>query len=170
VPAFALAGAVLLETFKLPKPGARIMRPNSPIMNGLPSSRCCQTSRVAAGGILPIYHLLQPIRPLAASWCPGRRIVNALAAAHDAAVQIDISNVRVHQHGACITRNQRQSMERSRGGYFACRKTAISFKSGSMLLPTVAMTPIGSDSLSRSRARGPTLDADQFRLSQKNFK
>lgn len=43
--------------------------------------------------------------------------MNALAAAHDAAVQmIDTSIVRVHQHGACITRNQRQSMGRSRGG------------------------------------------------------
>ena len=41
----------------------------------------------------------------------------ALAAAHDATVQmIDTSIVRVHQHGACITRNQRQSMGRSRGG------------------------------------------------------
>ena len=45
------------------------------------------------------------------------RIIDALAAAHDAAVQmIDTSIVRVHQHGACIKRNQRQSMGRSRGG------------------------------------------------------
>src|SRR5499427_4156570 len=45
------------------------------------------------------------------------RIIDALAATHDAAVQmIDTSIVRVHQHGACITRNQRQSMGRSRGG------------------------------------------------------
>jgi transposase len=45
------------------------------------------------------------------------RIVDALAAAHDGAVQmIDTSIVRVHQHGACVTRNQRQSMGRSRGG------------------------------------------------------
>ncbi len=43
--------------------------------------------------------------------------MNALADAHDAAVQmIDTSIVRVHQHGACITRNKRQSMGRSRGG------------------------------------------------------
>ena len=43
--------------------------------------------------------------------------MNALAAAHDASVQmIDTSIVRVHQHGACITRNRRQSMGRSRGG------------------------------------------------------
>ena len=40
------------------------------------------------------------------------RIIDALATAHDAAVQmIDTSIVRVHQHGACVTRNQRQSME-----------------------------------------------------------
>jgi transposase len=44
-------------------------------------------------------------------------IIDALAAAQDAAVQmIDTSIVRVHQHGACITGNQRQSMGRSRGG------------------------------------------------------
>ena len=45
------------------------------------------------------------------------RIIDALAAAHDAAIQmIDTSIVRVHQHGSCVTRNQRQSMARSRGG------------------------------------------------------
>ena len=45
------------------------------------------------------------------------RIMNALAATHDAAVQmIDTSIVRVHQHAACVTRNRRQSMGRSRGG------------------------------------------------------
>ena len=45
------------------------------------------------------------------------KIMNALAVAHDAAVQmIDTSIVRVHQHGACVTRNRRQSMGRSRGG------------------------------------------------------
>ena len=39
------------------------------------------------------------------------KLMSALAAAHDAAVQmIDTSIVRVHQHGACITRNRRQSM------------------------------------------------------------
>jgi transposase len=43
--------------------------------------------------------------------------MSALAGAHDAAVQmIDTSIVRVHQHGACITRNLTQSMGRSRGG------------------------------------------------------
>jgi transposase len=43
--------------------------------------------------------------------------MNALAGAHDAAVQIiDTSIVRVHQHAACISWNRRQSMGRSRGG------------------------------------------------------
>ncbi|MBM7486791.1 transposase [Bradyrhizobium canariense] len=45
------------------------------------------------------------------------KIMSALAGAHDAAVHmIDTSIVRVHQHGACIRRNQRQSIGRSRGG------------------------------------------------------
>jgi transposase len=45
------------------------------------------------------------------------QIMNALAAAHDAAVQmIDTSVVRVHQHGSCITENKEQHMGRSRGG------------------------------------------------------
>lgn len=45
------------------------------------------------------------------------RIIGALAAAHDAAVQmVDTSIVRVHLHGACIKKNQRQLMGRSRGG------------------------------------------------------
>ena len=45
------------------------------------------------------------------------RIMEALAAAHDAAVHmIDTSVVRVHQHGACIAGNREQHMGRSRGG------------------------------------------------------
>ncbi len=45
------------------------------------------------------------------------KILNALAAPHDAAVQmIDTSIVRVHQHGACINHSNRQSIGRSRGG------------------------------------------------------
>ena len=43
--------------------------------------------------------------------------MNALTGAHDATVQmIDTSIVRVHQHGACITRNRSHSMGWSRGG------------------------------------------------------
>lgn len=45
------------------------------------------------------------------------RIMTTLAITHDASVQmIDASMIRVHQHGACITRNRRQTMGRSRGG------------------------------------------------------
>jgi transposase len=45
------------------------------------------------------------------------RIMDALAAVHDAAVQmIDTSIVRVHHHGACIANNRGQHMGRSRGG------------------------------------------------------
>ena len=45
------------------------------------------------------------------------RIIDALAAAHEAAVQmIDTTIVRVHQHGACLARNKRRAMGRSRGG------------------------------------------------------
>ena len=43
--------------------------------------------------------------------------MNAIATTHDASTQmIDTSIIRVHQHGACITRNRRKSMGRSRGG------------------------------------------------------
>ena len=45
------------------------------------------------------------------------QIMDALAAGHDAAVQmIDTSVVRVHQHGACIADNNHQDIGRSRGG------------------------------------------------------
>lgn len=45
------------------------------------------------------------------------RLMDALAAAHDAGVQmIDTSIVRVHQHAACIARSNGQSIGRSRGG------------------------------------------------------
>jgi transposase len=44
-------------------------------------------------------------------------IMNALAAAHDATVQmIDTSMVRVHQHAACVADSAIQSVGRSRGG------------------------------------------------------
>lgn len=43
--------------------------------------------------------------------------MNALAVAHDAAVQmIDTSMVRVHQHAACISNSGDQAVGRSRGG------------------------------------------------------
>jgi transposase len=48
--------------------------------------------------------LLQSLRSLAGVW---DQIMDALTAAHDAAVQmIDTSVVRVHQHGACVADNK----------------------------------------------------------------
>jgi hypothetical protein len=114
-------------------------------------------------------------RPLAAGWCVESHH-RPLAAAHDAAVQtIDTSIVRVHQHGACITRNQRrQSMGRSRGSLTSkihavvdsnglpvrlalspgevndvrlARNCSLVRSPGQCCLPTVAMTPTGSESL-----------------------
>jgi len=48
------------------------------------------------------HHLLQSLRSLAEG-CVWDQIMEALAAGHDAAVQmINTSVVRVHRHGACI--------------------------------------------------------------------
>ena len=107
--------------------------------------------------------------------------MSSLAGAHDAAVQmIDTSIVRVHQHGACITRNRRQSMGRSRGGLTSkihalvdtnglpvrlalTAREAHDNRLARRLLsreqccsPTVGMTPIGSEPLFASMARGRT--------------
>ena len=111
------------------------------------------------------------------------RIIEALATAHNAAVQmIDTSIVRVHQHGACITRNQCQSMGRSRGGLTSKIHAVVdgnglpvrlalspgeahdvrlagkllSLNPGQRCLPTVATTRTGSGSLPRRSGRGPT--------------
>src|SRR5262249_13523924 len=67
------------------------------------------------------------------------RIMEAVAAAHDADVQmIDTSIVRVHQHAACIARNKKQSMGRSRGG-LSSKIHAVVDKNG---LPVrLALTP-----------------------------
>ena len=77
------------------------------------SGRCDQ------GHLGAIYrkHLVPtPLATTASSAGVWSRIMDAIAAAHDVAVQmIDTSIVRVHQHGACITQNRRQSMGRSRG-------------------------------------------------------
>jgi len=113
------------------------------------------------------------------------QIMEALAAGHDAAVQmIDTSVVRVHQHGACIADNNHQEMGRSRGG-LTCKIHAVVNTNG---LPVhlaltpgeahdnrlcvrfysapcfdkrccsriVGMTRTGSGSLPASKARGPT--------------
>ena len=63
------------------------------------------------------------------------RIMNALARAHDAAVQmIDTSIVRVHQHAACVPRNRSQSMGRSHGGLTTKIRAAVSYTH--LTLPT----------------------------------
>ena len=57
--------------------------------------------------------------------------MSALAGAHDAAVQmIDTSIVRVHQHGACITRNRshaRNLVERFFNKIKHCRRVATRY-------------------------------------------
>jgi transposase len=77
------------------------------------------------------------------------RIMNSLAAAHDAAVQmIDTSIVRVHQHAACIARNRSQSMGRSRGGL----TSACSISKRSRSSPNRCRTECAPGHLSRRRA------------------
>jgi hypothetical protein len=79
------------------------------------SSGSCDQERL--GVICPSRSARTPLATTALFAGDGGRIIDALASAHDAAVQmIDTFIVRVHQHGACITRNQRQSIGRSRGG------------------------------------------------------
>ena len=69
------------------------------------------------------------------------RIIGALAAAHDADVQmIDTSIVRVHQHGTCITRNQRQSMGLSRGGLASKIHAVVDGNGLPVRLPTHRLT------------------------------
>ena len=122
------------------------------------------------------------------------QIMNALADAHDAAVQmIDTSIVRVHQHGACITRNRKQSMGRSRGGLTSkihalvdanglpvrlaltageahdnrlAAKLLSRLKSGTMLLADRVMTLTGSEYLPPRRAFGPTFRRDAIATSR----
>jgi len=62
-------------------------------------------------------------------------IMEALAATHDAAVQmIDTSIVRVHQHAACIIRNKRQSMGRIvRAVNSGSRTRSCNWRSGSLV-------------------------------------
>jgi hypothetical protein len=63
-----------------------------------------------------VHDLLQSVRSLATGGRVGQDH-RRTGRAHDAAVQmIDTSIVRVHQHEACVRRNQRRSMGRSRGG------------------------------------------------------
>jgi transposase len=126
--------------FKLPKP--RIMRyeltdfewaaikpflPNKP--RGVPR----ENDRRVLNGIFWVLRSGAPWRDLPETFGPyttcynrfvrwGRagvwdQIMDALAAMHDAAVQmIDTSIVRVHQHGGCMAGKGEQHMGRSRGG------------------------------------------------------
>ena len=112
------------------------------------------------------------------------RIMDALAAGHDAAVQmIDTSVVRVHQDGACVADNNHQDMGRSRGGLtskihavvdtMACRSISpsrparrttigcVRFSSARCThtrccSPIVDTTRTGSGSLPASKGRGRT--------------
>ena len=108
---------------------------NSQTVNGQPSDRCCRTKpaprvndRRVLNGIFWVLRSGAPWRDLPIAFGPyttcynrfvrwrragvWSRIIDALAAAHDAAAvqMIDTSIVRVHQHGACL------AMGRSRGG------------------------------------------------------
>jgi transposase len=116
------------------------------------------------------------------------RIMDALAATHDAAVQmIETSIVRVHQHGASLFRNNRQSMGRSRGRLTSkihavvdsnglpvrlaltageahdnrlAAKLLSRLKSGAMLWLIVDMTPTGLEQWSATVAHGRTSHHD----------
>ena len=137
--ALSMAGGLLIQ---IPKLGSRIMRYEladyewtaiKPMLPNKPRGVPRVNDRRVLNGIFWVLRSGAPWRDLPEAFGPyttcynrfvrwrragvWSRIIDALAAAHDAAVQmIDTSIVRVHQHGACITRNQRQSMGRSRGG------------------------------------------------------
>jgi len=102
-----------------------------PMLPNKPRGVSRVNDRRVLNGIYWVLRSGAPWRDLPEAFCPyttyynrfvrwrraGGRILDALASAHDAAVQmIDTSIVRVHQHGACITKNQRQLLGRSRGG------------------------------------------------------
>ncbi len=73
------------------------------------------------------------------------QIMEALAAGHDAAVQmIDTSVVRVHQHGVCVAHNNHQDMGRSRGGLTSEVHAVVATACRSILLSRpVRRTTIG---------------------------
>ncbi len=125
---------------KLPtNPGAEvtnsaIMRgPHKPMLPGKPGRVRRVNDRCVLNGIFWVLRSVAPWRDLPENYGPRttcynrfvrwRRagvwghIMDALAAGHDAAVQmIDTSIVRVHQHGACTVNNNQEKMGRSRGG------------------------------------------------------
>src|SRR6476660_5861046 len=111
-------------------------------------------------------------------------IMQALAAAQDAAVQmIDTSMRRVHQHAACIADSGNQAVGRSRGGRTSklhvvvdgkglpvqlgitagqahdnrlCSTLLSGLTPRTMVLATEATMPSGSERSSTSKERGPT--------------
>src|SRR5262249_31601681 len=125
-----------------PKLGARIMRYEladyewtaiGPMLPNKPRGVPRVNDRRVLSGIFWVLRSGAPWRDLPAAFGPYTTcynpflrcqragvcdcILDPLAAAHDAAVQLSVTSIaRVHQHGARITRNQRQSMRRSRGG------------------------------------------------------
>jgi transposase len=80
------------------------MLPNKP--RGVPRVN----DRRILNGIFWVLRSGAPWRDLPGSFGP----YNASQSVHD--LGPDTSIVRVHQHGACITRNRKQSMGQSRGG------------------------------------------------------
>src|SRR5262249_31569218 len=131
---FLLIEGIGLDVIQVSKPGPRIMRyeltdfewtairsllPNKP--RGIPRV----DDRRVLNGIFWVLRSGAPWRDLPESYGPRTtcynrfvrwrqadvwdRIVDALAAGHDAAIRmIDTSVVRVHQHGACIADNNTQ--------------------------------------------------------------
>jgi transposase len=104
-----------------------------PMLPNRPRGARRVNDRRVHNGILRVLRSGAPWRDLPETYCPRTtfynrfvrwqragvwdRIMDALAAGHDAAVQmIDTSIVRVHQHGACVADNNLQDMGRSRGG------------------------------------------------------
>lgn len=89
-----------------------------------------------------------------ASWCLGG-ITDALAAAHDATVSmIDTSIVREHQHGACITMSQRQSMGGGHAGGSMSEIRALVDGNGLPVRP--ALSPGEAYDIRRAGAAGGT--------------
>jgi hypothetical protein len=114
--------------------------------------------------------------------CPGRlatiasfgggragvwdRMMDALAAGHDAAAQmINTSVARVHPHGACIADKIHQEIGRSRGGLTTVVDTnglaAHCFRKRCRSR-TVDTTPTGSRSSSASTERGQYFHRNEF--------
>jgi transposase len=130
------------DVIQVPKPEPRIMRYElsnyewtaiKPMLPNKPRGVRRVNDRRVLNGIFWVLRSGAPWRDLPETYGPRTtcynrfvrwrragvwdRIMDALAADHDAAVQmIDTSIVRVHQHGASVADNNHQDMGRSRGG------------------------------------------------------